>query len=116
MGLSDRFYNRAIRRNDSPIYDELLKTNRGLLNGITQYTTAELEYPTSDEISNLTTVTHTWRLHDKFYKLAHKHYGDSRLWWTIAWFNKTPTEAHLKVGDSVYIAFPLDALIASYGL
>lgn len=116
MPLSDRFYNRIIRVNNSPIYKELVETNRGLPNGMTQYTTPEMLYPTADQINTLTLVSHTWVISDKFYKLAHKHYGDSKLWWAIAWFNKTPTEAHLKPGDRIDIAFPLDALIAYYGL
>ena len=116
MGLSNRFYNRAIRRNDSDIYEEIVKENRGMPNGINQYTTAEFSYPTPQQISNLTLINHVWKINDKFYKLAHKHYGVSRLWWTIAWFNKTPTDAHLKVGDTVHIALPVDLLISYYGL
>ena len=30
-------------------------------------------------------------------------YGDSRLWWVLAWFNQKPTEAHFKVGDVYYV-------------
>lgn len=116
MGLSDRFYNRVIRRNDSDVYKELVQENRGLPMGINQYTTAEMDYPTGQQISNLTLVAHTWRSNDKFYKLAHKHYGNSNMWWAIAWFNKAPTEAHLKIGDTVHIAFPVDLLISYYGL
>lgn len=116
MALSDRYYNRIVRVNDSPVYEELVATNRGLPNGVTQYTTPELLYPSPDQINNLTLISHTWGISDKFYKLSHKHYGDSKLWWVIAWFNKAPTEAHLKPGDKIDIAFPLDALIAYYGL
>lgn len=116
MSTSDRYYNRAIRTNSSDTYDKIVKEMRGLPKGILQFTSAEFDYPTEDEILNLTVVTHTWRLHDKFYKLAHEHYGDSRLWWAIAWFNKTPTESQMRVGDVVHIAHPLDALLPYFGL
>jgi hypothetical protein len=110
MGLSNRFYNRAIRRNDSDIYEEIIKENRGLPNGLDQYTTAEFNYPTA------TLLNHIWRVHDKFYKLSYEYYGDSRFWWAIAWFNMKPTEAHVKVGEVVRIALPIDLLISYYGL
>jgi hypothetical protein len=116
MANSNRYYNRIVRRNVSQSYDEIIKKNRGLLNGMLQYTTPVMTYPTSDQIGNLVLVNHIWKMNDKFYKLAHKHYGDSKLWWAIAWFNQTPTEAHLKPGDEIDIAFPLDALIGYYGL
>jgi hypothetical protein len=116
MGLSNRFYNRAIRRNDSDIYEEIIKENRGLPNGLDQYTTAEFNYPTAQQITNLTLLNHIWRVHDKFYKLSYEYYGDSRFWWAIAWFNMKPTEAHVKVGEVVRIALPIDLLISYYGL
>jgi hypothetical protein len=93
MGLSNRFYNRAIRRNDSDIYEEIIKENRGLPNGLDQYTTAEFNYPTAQQITNLTLLNHIWRVHDKFYKLSYEYYGDSRFWWAIAWFNMKPTRS-----------------------
>jgi len=40
---------------------------------------------------------------DRYFKLAHRFYGDSKLWWVIAWFNKKPTESHVDVGDLILI-------------
>lgn len=116
MAISDRYYNRAIRRNSSEIYEKIIRDQRGLQSGIVQFTTAEIDYPTIDEMSNFTILTHTWGISDKFYKLAHKHYGSAKLWWVIAWFNRTPTESDVKVGDIVHIAHPLDALLPYFGL
>ena len=46
---------------------------------------------------------HVWKVGDRFYKLAAEHYGDARLWWIIAFFNKKPTDGHAKIGDIIYI-------------
>jgi nucleoid-associated protein YgaU len=48
--------------------------------------------------------------------LAHKHYGDANLWWIIAWYNKKPTEAHVKMGDIITIPLPLDKVIRYLGV
>ena len=51
-----------------------------------------------------------WQIGDKYYKLADKYYGDPSLWWVIASFNLAPTEAHLEVGDTVYIPINWDVV------
>jgi len=56
-------------------------------------------------------VGHIWTLGDRYYKLAHQHYGESQYWWVIAWFNKKPTEAHLSLGDVVYVPLPLSRIL-----
>lgn len=116
MAISDRYYNRAIRRNSSRMYEKILRDNRGLENGINQFVTAEFDYPTPDEMSNFTILSHTWKISDKFYKIADKHYGSPKLWWVIAWFNRTPTESDMRIGDVVHIAHPLDGLLPYFGI
>lgn len=49
-----------------------------------------------------------WSHGDKLYKLAHRFYGDKKLFWIIGLFNNKPTDAHYTYGDVVYI--PLDPL------
>ena len=62
-------------------------------------------------IARVEQVSHVWSVGDRFYKLAHKYYGDSKMWWVIARFNSKPTEAHLNLGDVIAIPVPLtDAL------
>ena len=63
-------------------------------------------------MQSLQTTTHMWRRGDKFYKLAFDHYGDSRLWYIIAWFNKKPTEAHVKDGTILFIPKPLESILS----
>tara|TARA_R100000808_G_C2088017_1_gene109446 strand:+ start:359 stop:700 length:342 start_codon:yes stop_codon:yes gene_type:complete len=78
---------------------------------ITQYPTQTLNFATIEELQSLKMVSHIWTLGDRYYKLAHKHYGDANLWWIIAQFNKKPTEGHMKLGEVVYIPYPLDRVI-----
>lgn len=74
---------------------------------IEQYGTSNLKHLDPDQISQLTLVSHVWKLGDRFYKLAYKYYGDSQLWWVIAHFNKTPTEGHVAIGNVIYVPLPL---------
>ena len=42
---------------------------------------------------------------------AHEYYGDSRLWWVIAWYNKTPTESHVSLGSVLSIPNPISKVL-----
>ena len=70
----------------------------------------------SDQLENIEGISHLWTLGDRYYKLADKYYGDSTMWWVIAWFNRAPTEAHLKIGDIIIIPTPLDDWLDQTGL
>ena len=96
-------------RKSNKLYKSHLR-KRGL-KFIDIYSTPILAHPTAQQITNLRLIGHTWTMGDRFYKLAHKHYGDSELWWIIAWYNRTPTEAHLKVGDPITIPLPLERIL-----
>ncbi len=76
------------------------------------YTTPRLAHPTPEQITRLQLIGHTWRVGDRFFKLAHKYYGDAELWWVIAWYNRAPTESHLKVGDPITIPLPLERILS----
>ena len=62
--------------------------------------------PTVRERRALQTTNHIWKYGDRYYKLAHKYYGQPSYWWVIAWYNGRPTEADVRPGD--VIAIPLD--------
>jgi nucleoid-associated protein YgaU len=83
---------------------------------IIHYTTPFLPTLSKEIISEFTHVRHTWSQGDKFYKLAHKHYGDAQSWWIIALYNSRPTEAHVRVGDTILIPQPVGRVLARYGL
>jgi nucleoid-associated protein YgaU len=105
---------REIVYNSSESYADIL-ARRGK-NFIEQYATKQLSYPSKAQISSLYIKKHFWGVGDHYWKLASVHYGDPELWWVIAWFNKKPTEAHMRSGDMVYIPFPLDKLYNYLGV
>ncbi len=108
--MSYRYTNRRILRNRDESYRHILK-ERGLKQ-ITQLDTAEFNYPSVAQIQQLSSVTHVWKLGDKYYKLAHEYYGDPSMWWVIAWFNQRPTEGHVQTGDVLYIPMPLKVVLS----
>ena len=104
--MTSRYDNRFIRVNAASIYNELfIRREIGI---VSQYTTPRFSYPTVDESLELNIIPFVWKMGDRFYKLADHYYNDPKLWWVIAWFNKTPTESHLKIGDVVQIPLPLE--------
>jgi len=110
--MASRYENRLISKNSEKVYKELLD-KRGV-GAISQYRTPKLKHITASDISKLQTVGHIWKTGDRFFKLAHKHYGDSELWWVIAWFNQTPTEGHLKLGEVIQIPLPLERVLSYF--
>ena len=72
--------------------------------------------PTKEQVKKLTIVQHVWSVGDRYSKLAAKHYGDPKLWWVIAKYNMKPTDAHVSLGDNVYIPLPLSEIIKIYGV
>tara|TARA_B100000029_G_scaffold499477_1_gene569951 strand:- start:447 stop:815 length:369 start_codon:yes stop_codon:yes gene_type:complete len=69
--------------------------------------TLELNYPNFDQMLNLGKEEYLWGPGDRFYKLADRFYGDARYWWIIAYFNKKPTDHHVKPGELILIPTPL---------
>ena len=107
--MHSRYTFRSIGRNSNEAYKEILK-NRGV-SRIDQYTSPSFVYPTANQIASLATTGHIWTLGDRFYKLAHFHYGSAELWWVIAWFNQTPLESQLSAGDVIDIPFPIERVL-----
>lgn len=75
----------------------------------------DLRYPNQEEKANLDIIVHTWKTGDRLYKLAHKYYGDSKLWWVIAFYNARPTESHYAYGANVEIPLPLERILEYMG-
>ena len=107
--MISRYESRAIGTNDDELYDNVFRARN--VNFIRQYRSGTLRHPTAGDISTLDLIGHTWTTGDRFYKLAQKYYGHSELWWVIAWFNRTPTESHLKLGDPIQIPMSLERIL-----
>ena len=109
--MTSRYDTTRIWINNNDQYDNLFKERK--VKWIRQYLTPNLRYPTTEEIGNLTIINHVWKTGDKYWKLAAAHYDRPGLWWVIAWYNQSPTEAHLREGQVVFIPKPLE-LVFNY--
>ena len=110
--MATRYSRRKITRNRNKLYKKFFKDRN--VNFVRQFRTPELSFPTPEQIRQLTVLSHIWTAGDRYYKLAFEYYGNSKYWWVIAWFNKKPTEGHLKAGDLIYIPTPLDKILNYY--
>jgi nucleoid-associated protein YgaU len=79
------------------------------------FETIQINYPSFNEILDLEHVDHIWTMGDHYYKLAEIHYNDPQYWWVIAWFNKKPTESHVKVGDIIRVPKSIGTVLARLG-
>jgi hypothetical protein len=109
-----RYKKRLLAFNGNELYSEHFKA-RGI-NSIDQYTTPQLTHAVPSQITKMNIINHAWTYGDKYYKLAHRYYKDSELWWVIAWYNQKPTESHVKIGDIIYIPTPLNEVLKVYGI
>ena len=103
-------YKGVKRFNNSEKYYEYLRKKRNL-KVARHYETPILKNPSVQERMGIAADTHVWSLGDRYYKLAHKYYGDATYWWIIAIFNKKPTEADLEYGDVIYVPTPLQKVL-----
>ena len=108
-------YNKARTLNNSNEYYRYLRQKRNNRKNIQHFETPMLHHPTISERSVLDTTDHIWKTGDRFYTLAHRYYGDSTYWWVLAWYNGTPTEAHLAPGDLITIPLNLAMVLSMLG-
>ena len=108
-----RYTNRKIFQNRNNLYEEMREERD--VKYFRQYSTPNMKYPTATQMREIKTIPHIWKRGDKFFKLAHEHYGDSTLWWVIAWFNKKPTESHVELGTAILIPKPISKVLKYLG-
>ena len=110
--MSIRYDNRNQTNNSEEVYEELRDSRDSKT--VRHYTTPRIPHLTKQKRLRLNRIKHIWRTGDKYWNLAYKHYGDSSLWWLIAWYNQKPTEAHVKMGDTIIIPKPLNKILRFY--
>ena len=98
--------------NASRIYQEIID-NRNIRK-VTQYTSPNFSPLTVDRRQSIVYDSHVWKRGDRLYKLAHKYYGDSKLWYLIAWFNQAPTENHINIGDTIMIPTSVERILTYF--
>ncbi len=96
-----RYGLRSTIRNNTEQHKELLK-RRGV-KIITHYSAPKFFRLTDQQIQKIRVEPIIWKLHTRFYKLADEHYGDPNLWWVIAFYNRKPTDFHVKLGETIFI-------------
>lgn len=110
-----RYNKREIVNNDLIEYQPLFEA-RGIKK-IVHYKTGGLKYPSQEYIDRMIIFKNVWKLGDSFWKYAAEYYdGQSKLWWVIAFFNNAPTDAHMVIGQTVYIPTPLEIVLEAYGV
>lgn len=109
-----RYFGRTKFFNQEDLYEDTFSERD--VEGVRQYTTPNLKHINAKQIASLTVINHVWKTGDRFYKLAHDHYGDSTKWWIIAWYNRKPTESDISYGDIIYIPHPLDKVMSYLGV
>jgi nucleoid-associated protein YgaU len=108
-----RYSNQEIFTNAREAYKRYLKSRGMKL--INQYDTPKFRFPQQEDLRNFSSVKHVWGPGDRYFKLASEYYGDPELWWVIAFYNKKPTEFHIKLGDVVYVPKPLETVLFYIG-
>lgn len=109
-----RYSNRRIINNGTDEYKHLIE-KRGVKT-ISHYSSTPLKHPTVEQMKNLEFVEVVWKSNSRLWKLAADYYGDSKLWWVLAWFNRTPLESDIQVGDVIQVPLPLDQVLNYMGL
>jgi nucleoid-associated protein YgaU len=112
--MTSRYSTTPIGTNSSEQYENEFKERN--VKFIRQYFTPILRHLDPSQMVDISGISHTWKVGDRYYKLAHRYYGDSELWWVIAWFNKAPTESHLRLGDVILIPTPLETFLDRIGV
>jgi len=95
------------------VYKEKFDSNRKQY--LRKLQTINIDYPTFGDLLDIDYENYVWTLGDRYYKLSANFYGDPNYWWVIAWFNKKPTESHLKIGDVIRIPKSLGEILTAMG-
>jgi len=104
-----RYTGRGTVKNDAETYEELVESRD--LSFIKHFRVPRLRHPTAIERSNFIRLHHTWKLGDRFWKLAAEHYNNPKYWWVIAWYNQRPVENMISLGDTIIIPKPLQTVL-----
>ena len=107
----NRYKRAGININTAPEYLDILRERK--TNSITHYGFVPFKRLKVKDVFGVKLLNHRWTIGDRFFKLAYKHYGDPLYWWVIAFYNNTPLESDMLVGDTVYIPKPLEVILSA---
>jgi len=109
-----KFVNNPREGSQTGIYQEFIY-NRNIRK-LVQYASPVFPELTVARRQSILYDSHVWKRGDRFYKLAHQYYGDSSLWYIIAWFNQTPTESHVHLGDTIMVPVSSERVLTYFNL
>tara|TARA_Y100000114_G_scaffold45330_1_gene40961 strand:- start:4298 stop:4639 length:342 start_codon:yes stop_codon:yes gene_type:complete len=108
MPISRYADNTVVSTSDSS-YSDLL-TKRGVTS-IIHYSFKEFKKLKIKDVIGISVASHTWQFNDRFFKLSAEYYNDPTYWWIIAYYNSTPLESDVNVGDVIQIPLPLENIL-----
>ena len=103
-----RYDDKKTLLNENELYKEIFR-DRGV-SRIRHFGTPNMSHPKLEDIRNLKRVPYVWKSNDRLSNIAYEFYGDSSLWWIIAWYNQVPTEHHISEGQTIRIPLPLEEI------
>tara|TARA_R110001583_G_scaffold16538_3_gene67697 strand:+ start:3874 stop:4230 length:357 start_codon:yes stop_codon:yes gene_type:complete len=109
-----RYNNRTTFRNNDELYEKVLEEKDRLY--INQYSTPRFPPITAKMKTQLTRQKYVWKTGDTYQRLAEAFYGDAKHWWVLGWYNQKPTDALVKIGDTIIIPKPLDTILQFFGV
>jgi len=107
-----RYETEVIGTNDSELYEEFREERN--TKRLKQYRTPQFPKLSTVVRQRFSSLYHTWKMGDSYWRLAAQYYGDERLWWVIAWYNEKPTESHVVPGDILAIPKPVEELVSFF--
>ena len=99
--MSSRYGLRETRENNHPLYKRMIK-DRGDKK-IIHFRAPKFAVLSDELIGSVDVEMVYWGIQTRYWKLATEYYGDPSLWWVIAYFNRKPTESHVKIGEMIFI-------------
>lgn len=112
--MSNRYSRRGKRTNRSRLYEQAFKERN--VKKVVQYTTPKFPTITSHMRSQLIRQKYVWKMGDSYQKIAEAFYNDPTLWWVLAWYNGKPTDAMVRIGDTIRIPQPLETVLEFFGV
>ena len=73
------------------------------LKAVEHYVSPKFAPIPEDMVKNAQYEVIIWTHGLTFYKLAAEYYGDPKMWWVLAHYNETPTEAFCQLGQRFLI-------------
>ena len=72
--MPSRYKNRKVKTNNKGLYKEFFEERK--VNYINQYTTPKIPFLDASVRAQFNSIPHTWKLGDRYYKLADQYYDD----------------------------------------